>query len=102
MLTRFLKDRRGGIAPMLALLALPLMGTVGAAVDYSRANAARAAMQGALDSTALSLVKQAASGADVSGQAQQTFGALFAHPEVLNISVNVVSSSGGASENGRL
>ena len=98
MLTRFLKDCRGGADPMLALLALPLMGAVGAAVDFSRANATRTAMQGALDSTALSLLRQAASGADVSGQAQQTFGALFAHPEVLNVSVNAVSSSGGASE----
>src|SRR3990170_2992207 len=99
MLTHFLQDRRGSVAPMMALLALPLMGTVGAAIDYSRANATRAAMQGALDSTALSLVKQAAVGVDVSGQAQQIFGALFAHPEVLNISVNAVSSSGVASAN---
>ena len=99
MLTCFLRDRRGSVAPLLAILALPLLGTVGAAVDYSRANAARTAMQGALDNTVLSLVRQATTGADVTGQAQQIFGALFSRPEVLNVSVNAVSSSGGASAN---
>lgn len=99
MLVRFLENCRGGVAPLMGILALPLMGSVGVAVDYSRANAARAAMQGALDSTVLFLVKQAASGADVSGQAQQIFGALFARPEVLNVSVNVNSSGGSASAN---
>jgi len=40
----FLKDRSGGVAPLLALAAIPIMGSVGAAVDYSRANSARTAM----------------------------------------------------------
>ena len=46
---QFLKNRRGGVAPMLALAAIPLIGAVGAAVDYSRANSTRSAMQAALD-----------------------------------------------------
>ena len=44
---------------MLALAAIPLIGAVGAAVDYSRANSARTAMQAALDVTALMLSKDA-------------------------------------------
>ena len=44
---------------MLALGIIPLMGAVGAAVDYSRANSARTAMQAALDATALMLAKNA-------------------------------------------
>jgi Flp pilus assembly protein TadG len=89
MLTRFLRDRRGGIAPMMALLALPLMGTVGAAIDFSRANATRAAFQAALDSTALILSKTAAtqSAANVQTAATNTFKALFAHPEASNVTV---------------
>ena len=42
---RFLTDRRGGVAPLLGLGLIPLMGMVGAAVDYSRANSVRTAMQ---------------------------------------------------------
>ena len=53
----FLKDRRGGVAPLLALAAIPLMGSVGAAVDYSRANSARAAMQAAADGAALMIAR---------------------------------------------
>ena len=71
MLVRFLKNCRGGIAPLMGFLALPLMGSVGVAVDFSRANAARAAFQAALDSTALMLSKTAAtqSGADLQSTA---------------------------------
>ena len=43
-LSRFLKDRRGGVAPMFAIAIIPVLGLVGAAVDYSRANSVRAGM----------------------------------------------------------
>jgi Flp pilus assembly protein TadG len=100
MLTHFLKDRRGGIAPMVALLALPLMGTVGAAIDYSRANATRAAFQAALDSTALLLSKTAAtqSAADMQAAATNYFKALFAHPEANNVTIAATYSSSGGSK----
>ncbi len=45
-----------------AVALVPLLGFVGAAVDYSRTNAARSAMQVALDSAALMVSK------DLSGQ----------------------------------
>jgi len=44
-LIRFLADRCGGVAPILGLRLVPLLGAVGAAVDYSRAGAIRTAMQ---------------------------------------------------------
>ena len=44
---------------MLALAALPLFASVGAGIDFSRASSARAAMQSALDATALLLAKEA-------------------------------------------
>ncbi|MCC6890744.1 MAG: VWA domain-containing protein [Hyphomicrobiales bacterium] len=88
-LTRFLKDRRAGVAPMLALTVIPLIGAVGAAVDYSRANAARTAMQAALDSTALMLSKdaQTLSSAQLTQKATTYFNALFQRPEVTNVQV---------------
>jgi Flp pilus assembly protein TadG len=100
MFRRFLKDCRGSIAPMLALTAIPLMGSVGAAVDFTRANAARAAFQASLDATALMLSKTAAtqSGGDLQTQATATFNALFTHPEAKNIAITAAYSSASGSK----
>jgi Flp pilus assembly protein TadG len=40
MLTRFLKNARGGVAPLMAVVVVPVMGAEGMAVDYTRVNAA--------------------------------------------------------------
>ena len=100
MLLRFLRDRRGGVAPMMAMLAIPLMGAVGVAVDYSRANAARTAFQTALDSTALMLSKTAAkvSSADLQTAATNYFTALFDRPEAKNVAVFATYTSAGGSK----
>ena len=83
---------------MMAYLAIPLMGSVGVAVDYSRASAAHTAFQAALDSTALMLAKTAAtqSGVDLQSTATNTFNALFSRPDVSNIQItsNYVSTGG--------
>jgi Flp pilus assembly protein TadG len=98
MLARFLRDHRGSIAPMLAFTAIPLMGGVGVAVDYSRANATRTQFQAALDSTALMLSKNAAnlSAADLQTQATNYFKALFTNAQAQNVSVttNYTSTAG--------
>ncbi|HEV2630605.1 MAG TPA: TadE/TadG family type IV pilus assembly protein [Pseudolabrys sp.] len=60
--------RSGNVAIIFAIATLPLAGFVGAAIDYSRANAVKAAMQTALDSTALMLSKEATT--DTSDQLQ--------------------------------
>ncbi len=60
LLARFWNNRYGGVAPMLALTIVPLIGAVGAAIDYTCANAARTALQASLDSTALLISKTAA------------------------------------------
>lgn len=100
MLARFLKDRRGNVALMMALAALPLMGSVGAAVDYSRVNAARTALQGALDSTALMLSKNAATqtAAGIQSSATATFNALFSRPETTNVVVTATYVTAGGSK----
>ena len=59
---RFVGANKGNVAVIFALAAVPLISFVGAAIDYSRASAARSAMQSAMDSTALMLSRDLASG----------------------------------------
>ena len=86
---RFLKDRKGGVAPILALGIIPLVGAVGAAVDYSRASAVRTAMQASLDSTALMLSKDAKnlSLAQLDQKATAYFTAMFNRPEATDVQI---------------
>jgi len=89
MFSKFLKNCQASVAPILALTAIPLIGTVGMAVDYTRASAARAAFQSALDSTALMLSKTAAmqSSGDLSAAATATFNALYTRPDTHNVAI---------------
>jgi Flp pilus assembly protein TadG len=50
---------RGNVMVTFALATIPVIGAVGAAVDYSRANSAKAALQAAVDSAGLILSKEA-------------------------------------------
>ena len=95
LFARFLKDRRGGVAPMLALGIIPLVGAVGAAVDYSRANSVRTAMQTRSNSTALMLSKdaQTLNGDQLAAKAYGYFNALFNRPEASNVQVTQQFSS---------
>jgi Flp pilus assembly protein TadG len=92
---RFLQDCRAGVAPILALGIIPMVGMVGAAVDYSRANSVRSAMQAALDSTALMLSKdaQSLSGEQLTSKATTYFNAMFNRPEAGNVLVTHQFSS---------
>lgn len=95
LFARFLNDCKAGAAPMLALGLIPLLGAVGAAVDYSRAASVRTSMQSAVDSTALMLSKdaQSLSGAQLSAKATSYFNALFTRPEAGNALVTPEFSS---------
>jgi Flp pilus assembly protein TadG len=89
VLNRFLADRRGSIAPFFALAIIPVIGFMGAAVDYSRGNSVKSAMQAALDATGLMLSKEA-SGLTSSQMAQKStdyFKALFDRPEAKAIQI---------------
>ena len=72
-----------------ALAIIPMIGAIGAAVDYSRANSARTAMQAALDSTALILSKdaQTLTAAQLKAKALAVFLANFHRPEAQNVIV---------------
>lgn len=81
--------------PIFALAIIPIFGLVGAAIDYSRANAARTALQAALDSTALMLSKEASglSEAQLNAKATTYFNALFDHRDARNIVVTTSFST---------
>jgi Flp pilus assembly protein TadG len=98
-LARFWNNRHGGVAPMLALTLVPLMGAVGVAVDYSQANATKAAFQAALDSTALMLSKTAATQTGIQLQTTATsyFNALFSRPNTSGVAISATYSSTGGS-----
>ena len=89
MWSRFIKDRAGGAAPIFALGIIPIIGIVGAAVDYSRGSAARTAMLASLDATALMLSRDAANmdPGQISAKATSFFNAQFNRPEVANVQV---------------
>ena len=86
-LNAFRRANSGNVAITFALATLPLIGTVGFAVDYSHANSVKAAMQAALDSTALMLSRDAATltSSDLQTKAKSYFDALFTRPEAKNV-----------------
>jgi Flp pilus assembly protein TadG len=90
--SRFARHDGGNIAMTFAVALVPLLGFVGAAVDYSRANAARSAMQAALDSAALMVSKDLSanptmSATDVTNKATAYFNALYTNTNAGQITV---------------
>ncbi|MPZ40890.1 MAG: VWA domain-containing protein [Rhizobiales bacterium] len=89
-LAAFRRSERGNVMVTFALTLIPMLGLVGAAVDYSRGNSAKVAMQAANDSTALMLSKEAqklGNGDDLKEKAVKVFTALFHRPEVTDLIV---------------
>ncbi len=88
---RFAQDKRGNIAVLFSIAAVPMLIFVGAAVDYTRASAARTAMQSALDSTSLMVSKDLASGVITSGQisdkAKSYFTALYTNNDASTVTL---------------
>jgi Flp pilus assembly protein TadG len=82
---RFVGASEGNIAVIFAIALVPVISFVGAAIDYSRANAARSSMQAALDSAALMVSKDLSSNVITTGQvaakAQAYFSALYTNTD---------------------
>jgi len=85
---------------MLGIALIPLLGAVGAAVDYSQASATRTAFQNALDSTALMLSKTAAlqTSSELQAAATHDFNALFIGSNAKNVTVTANYSSTSGSQ----
>ena len=94
-LRAFRTAQGGNVVFTFALVMIPMIGFVGAAVDYSRGNSAKAAMQAAVDSTALMLSKEALSlnSTQLNARAMDVFTALFNRTDVFNISIKPVFTS---------
>ncbi len=100
-LRRFPDARDGNIAVIFAIALLPILGFIGAAIDYSRANMARSAMQAALDSTALMVAKDLSMGvintSQINSTAQKYFTALYTNKETTGITVNATYTNAQSS-----
>jgi Flp pilus assembly protein TadG len=83
----FGRSDRANVMLTFALTTIPMIAFVGAAVDYSRGNSAKAAMQAAVDSTALMLSKDAQNltMAQLNTKADGYFKALMKRPEISNL-----------------
>src|SRR5665213_941055 len=99
-LAAFRVARKGNVAITFALATLPIVGAVGFAVDYSHANSVKAAMQSALDSTALMLSKEAATDSNTQLQtnALKYFTALFTRPEAKSITITASYNASAGSQ----
>ena len=76
---RFRVAERGNVVITFAMATIPMVGFVGAAVDYSHANSIKAALQAALDATALAMSKTAGklNATDLQTKSDAYFRALF-------------------------
>src|SRR5215510_5447560 len=85
----------GNVILTFALATVPMVGLVGAAVDYSRGNSAKAAMQQAIDATGLILSRDASTMLQdaLNTKAQALFTTLINRPEILNVVVTPVLSN---------
>lgn len=98
ILRRFWGAREGNVAIMFGLALIPVMVSVGAAIDYSRANSVKADLQAALDAAGLMLAREAAT--DTPTQLQQNalayVNANFNRPgvSVSKVVVNYSSTAG--------
>jgi Flp pilus assembly protein TadG len=100
--SRFAGANQGNIAVIFAIALVPVLTFVGAAIDYSRANNARSAMQAALDSTALMVSKDLSQGtittSQISTTAQAYFTALFTNTDANSVSVAATYTAGNSSK----
>lgn len=101
VLASLCRCNRGNVAMTFALAVVPVVGLVGAAVDYSRANAVKAAMQDALDATALMISKTASSQtpAQLATSATNDFLALFTRANMVTgttVTTSYTTTNGSA------
>lgn len=55
---RFLKDRRGNVAMLFGLMAIPVFGIIGTAIDYGRAAKTKQELQSLIDGAALAATSE--------------------------------------------
>jgi len=94
-LRRFFNDPKGNVAILFAIAVVPVIGAMGAAVDYSLANAQRTAMQASLDATAIALVKiMPTTQQELNARGMEWFKANLGATPVTGIQLNIVPTTG--------
>jgi Flp pilus assembly protein TadG len=90
----------GNVMLTFALLTVPIMGFVGSAVDYSRANSAKASMQAAADATALMLSKEVSglTTGQIDSKASAYFTALLHNTDLTNVKITPTYSTSGGTQ----
>jgi Flp pilus assembly protein TadG len=88
---RFAGAKEGNIAILFGIAVIPIISFVGAAVDYTRAVAARSSMQAALDSTALMVAKDLSEGtidtSQIPTKADAYFRALYTNSDAKSVAI---------------
>jgi Flp pilus assembly protein TadG len=94
---KFRQETGGNTVIMFALSIVPIVGAVGADVDYSEANSIKSALQAAADSASLGTIKDASTtqSSQLQSKAQGIFSASFNRPNLSPI----VSASYDAASN---
>jgi len=100
-LAEFGLSDRGNIAVIFAIACVPLISFMGAAIDYSRANAARSSMQAALDSTALMVSKDLSQGlittSQINARAQAYFAGLYTNKDAQSVAITATYTAASGS-----
>jgi len=95
----FIGANRGNVAVIFAITLVPVLGLIGAAIDYSRANAARSSMQAALDSTALMLSRDLSQGliapSEIDARGRSYFAALYNSGYTKPVAIKTTYMAGG-------
>jgi Flp pilus assembly protein TadG len=91
----FICDRRGNILPLFGLALVPIVGLIGAAVDYSRASSVQSKLQAALDSTVLAMAPSAPSlsAAQLQAAASAYFFALYKATSASSVTTKATAST---------
>jgi Flp pilus assembly protein TadG len=90
-------NRAGNVTLIFGIAVIPLAAAVAVAVDYSRASAARTAMQAALDATTLMISREALDlqNGQVQVKARAYFTALFNRPDVKEVAATFALKTNG-------
>jgi Flp pilus assembly protein TadG len=93
----FQADRAGNVTLMFALAIIPIFGAVSVAIDYSRGNSARTAMQAVLDATTLMISKEALDlkSAQVQKKARTYYRSQFTRTDVKGLKLSFSLTTNG-------
>jgi len=99
-LQEFRQANAANVTITFAFATIPMIGFIGAAVDYSHGNAVKAQLQAAADSTALMLSKDAASltSAQIQTKANDYFKALYTRSDSTGLTVGATYNSTNGSQ----